>query len=690
MKKSLISVIIPTYNRAKYIKKAIDSIYAQKYTPIEIIVVDDGSTDNTQEILQDYPDIKYFYQENQGVSSARNLALQESTGQYVAFLDSDDYWLPGKLEAQTKYFCENPDCQIVFTGYHNILSKDELQSMELVKHELSLEKRYKHYLPSALIKKEVFQKCGNFSKELLTGEDSEIVLRMQMRGININHYISENYYHRLLHGTNLILTLTPTKECKESFKNSILSNLREQIQNKHVAKKPLISVIIPTYNRASYIEKAINSVLAENYEPIEIIVVDDGSTDNTKEIIQKKYPFIKYFYQENRGPSEARNTGIKNALGEYISLLDSDDYWLPGKLAAQLKYFRENPECLIVFTGYSNILEKEELKENDLVQHELLLEKTLKQLLPTALIKKEVFQKVGLFSKELFVAEDTELIIRMCVNGIKTDHYLSENYYHRLLHDQNLILTSKKGITDSKEINKITLSNIRQKIQNKYTQQTPVISIIIPVKDGEKYLKEALDSITTQQDSNCEIIVVDDLSVDQSAEIAIQAGVKVIKLSEHAGPPKARNIGLKEAQGQFIMFHDADDILIDGCLRSFQKIFQEHPETEMVFAKRQDFISPELIENNDISLKSEAYFGGLAGCALIKRTVFDKVGFFDENILAGDAISWQLKARDLDIKSKNIPEITVYRRLHQNNFSQTHKQNNFKDFASILRQRIKK
>lgn len=101
-----ISVIIPTYNRAHYVSQAIDSVLAQTFTDYEILVIDDGSIDNTKEVLQSYLDkITYIYQENKGVSAARNTGLRLARGEWIAFLDSDDIWLPEKLEVQFNDVC---------------------------------------------------------------------------------------------------------------------------------------------------------------------------------------------------------------------------------------------------------------------------------------------------------------------------------------------------------------------------------------------------------------------------------------------------------------------------------------------------------------------------------------------------------------------------------------------------------
>ncbi len=99
----LISVIIPCYNHGAYLPEAFASIWQQDYPAVEIVVVDDGSTDTTREVAQHYPAVKYVYQANQGLSAARNTGLTHSTGQYLVFLDADDWLLPGALTTNARY-----------------------------------------------------------------------------------------------------------------------------------------------------------------------------------------------------------------------------------------------------------------------------------------------------------------------------------------------------------------------------------------------------------------------------------------------------------------------------------------------------------------------------------------------------------------------------------------------------------
>ena len=111
-----------------------------------------------------------------------------------------------------------------------------------------------------------------------------------------------------------------------------------------MSTQPTVSVIIPTFNRGHTIANAIQSVQEQSIKPLEIIVIDDGSTDNTGAIIKADFPEIKLYRQSNHGVSHARNRGIESASGEWIALLDSDDAWYPGKLDAQLNLLERNPE----------------------------------------------------------------------------------------------------------------------------------------------------------------------------------------------------------------------------------------------------------------------------------------------------------------------------------------------------------
>jgi len=186
---------------------------------------------------------------------------------------------------------------------------------------------------------------------------------------------------------------------------------------------PTVTVIIPTYNRAELVPLAIQSALNQTYRHLEIIVIDDGSTDNTKEVVEnfiKRDNRVIYIQHEtNKGVSAARNTGIRQAHGEYIAFLDSDCRWLPKKIEKQLDIFREGDKNLgAVSSGEVRIL----LNSKEIINREGVGNRLHKKLLvgsywpggPSAmLIKKVCFKKAGLFDESLSYGEDRDLYIRI-------------------------------------------------------------------------------------------------------------------------------------------------------------------------------------------------------------------------------------------------------------------------------------
>jgi GT2 family glycosyltransferase len=124
------------------------------------------------------------------------------------------------------------------------------------------------------------------------------------------------------------------------------------------SRGPLVSVVVPTYNRAHLIRRTVESVLAQGYAPLEIVIVDDGSTDDTRAVLERAYggdERVRYVYQENRGPAGARNRGFREARGEYVALLDSDDAWHPWKLSLQVRCMELHPELGMTWTDMEMI-----------------------------------------------------------------------------------------------------------------------------------------------------------------------------------------------------------------------------------------------------------------------------------------------------------------------------------------------
>jgi glycosyltransferase involved in cell wall biosynthesis len=203
---------------------------------------------------------------------------------------------------------------------------------------------------------------------------------------------------------------------------------------------PKVSIIIPTHNCASYICEAIDSVFSQSYQDFEIIVVDDESVDNTKNILSRYNGKIRYFYKENKGPSAARNLGIREASGKYIALLDADDLWFSSHLESKLNILEQN-------SGIGLAYGKLQVLENNIVTG-------FKPSMPAFVIKdfwdgasvttssvvvrRECFAKAGLFDERLKAVEDIDMWIRIMKAGFKVEYVPEISGTYRVINPNSL------------------------------------------------------------------------------------------------------------------------------------------------------------------------------------------------------------------------------------------------------------
>ncbi len=182
---------------------------------------------------------------------------------------------------------------------------------------------------------------------------------------------------------------------------------------------PRVSVIIPTYNHARFVAEAIHSALAQDYPNFEVIVIDDGSTDNTPEIVTRFGAKIRYLRQENQGLPGARNSGIRAATGNFIALLDSDDSWLPGFLSATVARLKADPGLGAVYTGFYFVgAQGERLPQLgvETVPDDQLYDRLLdgEFFVPSAVVtRRACFEHVGLFDEALRASEDWDMWLRV-------------------------------------------------------------------------------------------------------------------------------------------------------------------------------------------------------------------------------------------------------------------------------------
>ena len=384
----LISIVIPVYNAEKYLGGCLNSIQNQTYKNFEVILVNDGSIDNSESICKSFVEadtrFRYYLKGNGGASSARNFGLDNVTGDYVTFIDADDWVEENHLEVLINNIKENNSDMAVssikkfdnsnnfyFRVYSNeekyLLNYNKLNRVEflvILPKLIPANNSYKVAV-SKLFKKELVTDV-RFDESIVYGEDLEFFFKIY-NNINSISYIDEvTYVYRLhderssskfgqlhmeqelaiykkmyerieelglptIHYVNTLRNLLDYR--KDYLDNRDLYNeyveFLEKIEKKITYPKELISIIVPIYNVSPYLQLCLESIENQTYPHFEVLLINDGSRDNSKDIclefVERDKRF-KYIEQQNTGLSAARNTGILNATGEFITFIDGDDF----------------------------------------------------------------------------------------------------------------------------------------------------------------------------------------------------------------------------------------------------------------------------------------------------------------------------------------------------------------------------
>ena len=209
---ALVSCIVPVYNGERYLGEALDSILAQTYRPLEVIVADDGSTDGTARVVAPYGErITYVSQPHAGLPSARTLGLRAARGEFVAFLDADDLWHPEKLARQMARFRARPELDLCVTHVHNFWIPELADERERYRGRRYAQPLPGYVCPTLLARRALFDAVGQFNVDLLQGDDNDWFLRAFDHGA-VRELLPDVLVYRRLHHTNmsrLMLAETP-------------------------------------------------------------------------------------------------------------------------------------------------------------------------------------------------------------------------------------------------------------------------------------------------------------------------------------------------------------------------------------------------------------------------------------------------------------------------------------------------
>ena len=216
----LVSIIMPVYNGEKYVNQSLESLFKDVYRPIEVIAVDDGSSDNTAHIIGQYENVRYVYQVKEGVASARNKGIAVSRGAIIAFLDCDDIWQPDRLTATVSYFQQHPEIGYVL-GKQMMFVEPGCDVPPWVKPEWLKEPQDASNTGVLVARRVTFDRVGLFNMDI-GGEDTEWLVRASEAGVPMAR-LSEVVLHRRIHGENLSIQMLKMR------KTNLMKIARESI-----------------------------------------------------------------------------------------------------------------------------------------------------------------------------------------------------------------------------------------------------------------------------------------------------------------------------------------------------------------------------------------------------------------------------------------------------------------------------
>lgn len=250
----IVSIITPCYNQSKYIAEAIDSVISQTFSDWELIVVDDGSVDDSADIVKQYCEkdlrIKYFHQKNSGPSYARNIGVSKSNGKYLFFLDGDDMISSNLLELGIAYMETHLSCAVFYADLYYFGDKQGYTGISYTTYKSLL---CKSSVPCcSIIRKLDFERVGGFDENMKGYEDWEFFIRLLYQNEEVHREYKSKYYYRILN-TNNSVNIAANKNAKE-----LVMYIYEKHKNKYIE---LLGSPIYAYQKADYLQIEINKIL---------------------------------------------------------------------------------------------------------------------------------------------------------------------------------------------------------------------------------------------------------------------------------------------------------------------------------------------------------------------------------------------------------------------------------------------
>jgi len=698
----LVSIIIPCYNYARYLAEAVASVISQTHQNIEIIIVNDGSTDHTLEtakgLVAKYPKhrITVLNQGNSGQPAiARNKGIERAGGEYILPLDADDAIEPFMIEECLDVLEKDKTVSIAYTDRKDFDGVSQLVSAG----DYDLKKlRYANQISyCALYRKKIWREVGGYRTNVKGLEDWDFWVAAGSRGFT-GQRIPKPLFKYRRHDTGVYQEAL--REFNQKFAQIVLNNpevypqkdvdFADAALKRNKDQVPEISVIVPTFNRPEMLSIAIESIRKQTVQNIEICIVNDGGSDVSALIDACQDFRIRYLtHLENRGLSAARNTGIRNAKGRYIALLDDDDCFYKDHLETALEALRSGWKVIYtdaVRAEYTRVGDDYELRRKhvpysiDFDRSKLLIG----NIAPVNcfVFEREMAIKAGLFDETFSVLEDWEFWLRL--SALTPFHHLKKQTVQVNWRVDGTTMTSSRQAEF-----KTNRSRIYQRYQAEIAQipdrdsivqelnaiwsqdkqgnmdgvpepasHSGTVSIIILTLNQHKYTKECVESIQKHTPEPHEIIFIDNGSGDGTVKwlrklAKHNSNYKLVENKKNLGFSKGCNQGIEAATGEFILLLNNDVVVTENWLDGMLECLTSAPHIGIVGPLTNSISGPQKVpfvgysSMDGLTDYARAFrhknrhrripYRRVVGfCMLFRRQLIEEIGLLDESFGSGN------------------------------------------------------
>ena len=714
-----VSVVIPCYNQAHYLPDAVGSVVEQTMQEWELIIVNDGSSDETAAVAaalvtaHSERAIRVIDQANAGLAEARNAGVAAARGAYILPLDADDMLDPEMLEKCCEILESDPSVSIVYTDRADFGAAQRIVRAAEFDFETLL--RSNHLSYCSLYRRELWEEVGGYNPNMIWGyEDWDFWISCGERGYIARRLPqalfryrvrSESMYtqalgrHRELMARIILnhptlYSQVEVMEARRIWKEATNQSDARVVEASNAVwptsagsaagDNPLVSVIIPTYNRPEMLETALKSVCAQSYGHLEIIVVNDAGCDVQHIVDRAADKRIRYLQQRtNEGLAAARNFGIREARGTYVALLDDDDIFYPKHIETALEHL--GPEAPVVYTnavratmerrgaGY-RLVEKRVPYSIDFDRKRLLFGNI--SPVNCFVFDRRLALRAGLFDPSFTVMEDWEFWLRLSeivsfkhiplstvqVNW-RTDG-TSMTAQRRADFNRNGSRIEQMYQAERAAVPRPEADAIRRDFRAIWSKdgkaQIPLVSILILTHNALPFTRRCIDSVQRHTTVPHEIIFVDNGSTDGTVEYLRDLtqrrdNYRLIENADNVGFARGNNQAIAAARGAYVLLLNNDVIVTEGWLDRLIDAAESDPSIGIVGPTTNSTSGPQALTDVGYDIRSldglqefaarrahgqagarTAFWRAVGFCMLVRREVIDAIGGLDSRFGRGN------------------------------------------------------